>query len=486
MEKKGRKPTLIKLSKEDREYLAYRRNLLTLEYLTKRLGKLDGQHPRFHIGRPKADLQEYVRSLNKERAGLHKRMLEYQERDRRKRANARPMVIGIGQDKAKVIHYLIESNQIQGASSTTSPIILGQSGECQIIHHIVDTPGSLLVFQDTGLRDPSSSVSFDCREVFYDQENALTCDASLFADDNFWILIDYKEYCLAYVIHRYDIPAPACDSLVNWRCNFRVGLHNPVLTAYYGWVRVCPVIAQSPTGSIPSFSEFMEEHVHYEYGVGRGIDDGEEYSWSNMPGPAEPFYVEHKGSYSVKAGVTSRVFFGITVDLWAHDGQIKGDGYGYVTYPPGATLSDPSNPPPFWPPRPGIQYLMWPESMMPECYISTAICSVLGKPDNCYELELLRHFRDTYVRSLANGKELIEDYYAKAPYLLALIDTNPDRDQILRQLYDRYLVQCIHAIEQGNRDRALSTYKEMLSYLESRVVPKVEIERERNLLSIPE
>ena len=42
------------------------------------------------------------------------------------------------------------------------------------------------------------------------------------------------------------------------------------------------------------------------------------------------------------------------------------------------------------------------------CYITTAVCESQGKPDDCYELELLRSDRDGYLLATDDGKELVK------------------------------------------------------------------------------
>jgi hypothetical protein len=102
------------------------------------------------------------------------------------------------------------------------------------------------------------------------------------------------------------------------------------------------------------------------------------------------------------------------------------------------------------------------------CFISTSICRTLGKPDDCRELQLLRGFRDSYVRSLPHGDALIREYYAKAPGLLALIEASSEGKALLRDLYARYLRRCLSAIELRRHGDALAIYANMMAFLEAR------------------
>lgn len=49
------------------------------------------------------------------------------------------------------------------------------------------------------------------------------------------------------------------------------------------------------------------------------------------------------------------------------------------------------------------------------CFITTAVCEFRGLPDNCAELECLRDFRDGYMQSFRQGRDMVAEYYAVAP-----------------------------------------------------------------------
>lgn len=41
------------------------------------------------------------------------------------------------------------------------------------------------------------------------------------------------------------------------------------------------------------------------------------------------------------------------------------------------------------------------------CYITTAACTTLGKPDDCYELNCFRNYRDTYLLTTDEGEAIV-------------------------------------------------------------------------------
>ena len=52
------------------------------------------------------------------------------------------------------------------------------------------------------------------------------------------------------------------------------------------------------------------------------------------------------------------------------------------------------------------------------CYITTAVCESQNKPDDCYELMMPRHYRDSYLMQTEEGKRIVEEYYEIAPRIV--------------------------------------------------------------------
>ena len=81
--------------------------------------------------------------------------------------------------------------------------------------------------------------------------------------------------------------------------------------------------------------------------------------------------------------------------------------------------------------------------------------------DNCYELTVLRWFRDKFV-----SKEDIEHYYEVAPIIVESINNEENVDVIYNYIYDNIVYYCVNQIEQGNYDKAYSRYKNSVLTLE--------------------
>lgn len=100
------------------------------------------------------------------------------------------------------------------------------------------------------------------------------------------------------------------------------------------------------------------------------------------------------------------------------------------------------------------------------CYITTAVCETFGKPDDCYELELLRDYRDHYLQNRPDGEELIRRYYDVAPTIVKRINANPGRERIYRELWEDYLQPCIAMIEREDNESCCQLYVKMVEELQ--------------------
>lgn len=102
------------------------------------------------------------------------------------------------------------------------------------------------------------------------------------------------------------------------------------------------------------------------------------------------------------------------------------------------------------------------------CYITTAVCESFDKPDDCYELTLLRDYRDTYLASLPEGEALIQEYYDVAPSIVKHINQTETPHQIYRSIWEQYLSPCIQMIEHGRMEECRDLYEEMVYGLKDR------------------
>lgn len=100
------------------------------------------------------------------------------------------------------------------------------------------------------------------------------------------------------------------------------------------------------------------------------------------------------------------------------------------------------------------------------CYITTAVCQTFQKPDDCYELTLLRDYRDHYLAELPEGEEIIRAYYDVAPTIVKHINRRDDSAAVYEGIWSKYLSPCISLIEEGEKEACKDLYIKMVRDLQ--------------------
>lgn len=100
------------------------------------------------------------------------------------------------------------------------------------------------------------------------------------------------------------------------------------------------------------------------------------------------------------------------------------------------------------------------------CYITTAVCETFQKPDDCYELTLLRNYRDEYLAELPEGERIIKAYYDVAPTIVKHINKREDSAEIYEGIWQNYLSPCISMIEEGKKEECKDLYIKMVETLQ--------------------
>lgn len=97
--------------------------------------------------------------------------------------------------------------------------------------------------------------------------------------------------------------------------------------------------------------------------------------------------------------------------------------------------------------------------------ITTAMCHDTGKADDCKELQTLRCYRDEVMLKNEEGRSLVQDYYRKAPKIVAKIDQHPNPQEIYTQLRHTYIEPAARAAKLGQNEQALFLYLIMVEKL---------------------
>lgn len=103
-----------------------------------------------------------------------------------------------------------------------------------------------------------------------------------------------------------------------------------------------------------------------------------------------------------------------------------------------------------------------------DCFLTTACVVAKNLPDDCYELETLRGFRDSYIKGLANGEEIIKEYYDIAPKIIEAIEKEPNADCIFKKRFEELVQPCVHYIEQNQNEMAYALYEKTVLKLKKK------------------
>lgn len=102
------------------------------------------------------------------------------------------------------------------------------------------------------------------------------------------------------------------------------------------------------------------------------------------------------------------------------------------------------------------------------CYITTAVCESLGKPDDCHELQVLRGYRDEYLMKSEEGKRIVEQYYDIAPTIVSHINRAENSKEVYEEIYKKYILPCIELIEEKKPEECQEVYISMVRELQEK------------------
>lgn len=102
------------------------------------------------------------------------------------------------------------------------------------------------------------------------------------------------------------------------------------------------------------------------------------------------------------------------------------------------------------------------------CYITTAVCESLKKADDCYELTLLRDFRDDYLLQQEHGEAIVTAYYDIAPTIVKRINKSEQADEIYQTIWETYLKPCVRLIEEEKQKECRELYSNMVIALQKK------------------
>jgi hypothetical protein len=98
------------------------------------------------------------------------------------------------------------------------------------------------------------------------------------------------------------------------------------------------------------------------------------------------------------------------------------------------------------------------------CFLTTACCGLVGLDDDCFELSVLRRYRDTLLRRLPGGEAEVALYYSLAPVILSRMQGGQNGRRLLR-LYWTHILPCTAMAWLGLGEITRRHYRDMLARL---------------------
>lgn len=120
------------------------------------------------------------------------------------------------------------------------------------------------------------------------------------------------------------------------------------------------------------------------------------------------------------------------------------------------------------PPRPSVPPPAESTKKSGWCFITTAVCEYLGKPDDCFELTTLRNFRDNWLALQPGGKEEIREYYEIAPTIVEKLSTSDEKDSLYEKIRLEYIEPCLKKILHGHNEDCRAHYRAMVVALKKK------------------
>jgi hypothetical protein len=106
------------------------------------------------------------------------------------------------------------------------------------------------------------------------------------------------------------------------------------------------------------------------------------------------------------------------------------------------------------------------------CFITTAVCKTLQKPDNCVQLAKFRDFRDTFMQETPEMRAEVREYYELAPRICAAIDFSGEKTARERyaSIWQESLKPAFEALDAGDNQKAHDLYKDMVLGLKTEFI----------------
>lgn len=95
------------------------------------------------------------------------------------------------------------------------------------------------------------------------------------------------------------------------------------------------------------------------------------------------------------------------------------------------------------------------------CYLTTAMCNILGYEDHCYALDTLRDFRDNYMKKTPECLPLLEDYDLIGPKISQKLEEDKNKIRTANIMLTEFITPAIICIKREDYDNAIEIYEDM-------------------------
>lgn len=99
------------------------------------------------------------------------------------------------------------------------------------------------------------------------------------------------------------------------------------------------------------------------------------------------------------------------------------------------------------------------------CYITTCVCDILNKEDNCNTLETLRGLRGGYMRKRVDCYSMLREYKVIGPEIVKAIIYDNNKEQLAKFIYNEYLTTAVTLIKDNKPEEAIDLYINMTNFL---------------------
>ena len=101
-----------------------------------------------------------------------------------------------------------------------------------------------------------------------------------------------------------------------------------------------------------------------------------------------------------------------------------------------------------------------------KCFITTACIRSHGLDDDCYELNILRSFRDSHLSQSETGAQAILEYYKISPLIVREISKLESAHDQFRKIYRELVQPAVRLVETQRYEEAFLFYRREVKRLE--------------------